>query len=262
MDTTLKNITIWLTRPVGQAENLTKLLEERGAKVFHLPLMEIEALPQNKALEKKVKDLNKYDMAFFVSTNAARFGMELIGNCFSELPKEIEYFSPGPVTAKVLQSYGLKVAYPEKPMSTEGLLFLPELIKILQNKNKNKKKKRAIIFRGEGGRELLANTLRKKRVDVEYVELYKRVIPEYKENYLKDILKTKKPDGLVFSSAEAIHNFTVLFEKIYPSYTEIPIFVSSPRLENVAREVGYETISQLKAADDKSIASGVEKPSG
>lgn len=260
MDTELKNITLWLTRPVGQARNLTKLLEERGAKVFHLPMMEIQALPQNKALEKKVKNLEQYDMAFFISTNAAQIGMELIENCFSELPKEIEYFSPGPITAKVLESYGLKVAYPEKPMRTEGLLILPELRKILQNKSK--KTKRAMIFRGKGGRELLANTLKSKGVDVEYVELYKRSLPEYKENYLKDVFRTKKPDGIIFTSAEAIHNFTVLFEKIYPGFTEVPIFVSSPRLETIAKDIGFETISQLIAPDDKSIASGVEKPNG
>lgn len=258
MDAALKNITLWLTRPVGQARNLTKLLEERGAKVFHLPMMEIEALPQNKALEKKVKKLDQYDMAFFISTNAAQIGMELIETFFPELPKEVEYFSPGPITAKVLQSYGLKVAYPEKPMRTEGLLILPELRKILQNKSK--KQKRAIIFRGKGGRELLANTLRSKGVDVDYVELYKRSLPEYKENYLKDILQTKKPDGIIFSSAEAIHNFTFLFEKIFPSYTKFPIFVSSPRLETIAKDIGFETISLLEAADDKSIASGMGKP--
>ncbi len=38
LDSSLKNIMLWLTRPAGQAKKLTKLLEERGAKVFHLPL--------------------------------------------------------------------------------------------------------------------------------------------------------------------------------------------------------------------------------
>ncbi len=145
-------------------------------------------------------------------------------------------------------------------MSTEALLILPEIRKIIQKKSK--KKKRAVIFRGIGGREFLANTLRAKGMVVDYIELYKRVLPEYKESYLKDILKNKKPDGIVFNSAEAIHNFMVLFEKIYPAYIEIPVFVSSPRLENVVRKIGFETISLLKAADDKSIALGVKKLHG
>lgn len=260
MNSPLNNITLWLTRPVGQARNLTKLLEAQGAKVFHLPLMEIEALPQDKKTDKKIKKLNKYDMAFFVSTNAAQFGMELIETHFSSLPKDVQYFSPGATTASILQSYGLEVAYPEKAMSTEALLILPEIRKILQAKSKHKK--RAVVFRGSGGRELLANALRSKGVDVDYIELYKRILPEYKKSYLKDILKSKKPDGIVFSSAEAIYNFTVLFENIYPEYTQIPIFVSSPRLKEVSEKIGFTTISLLQAADDKSIAAGMANPNG
>ncbi|MDG2090073.1 MAG: uroporphyrinogen-III synthase [Gammaproteobacteria bacterium] len=257
MDTSLNNITLWLTRPKDQAENLTDLLEKRGAKVFHLPLMEIQPLPQDKASLKKIKKLEQYDMAFFISTNAASIAMELVGEYYTELPTGIGCFSPGPVTAKVLESYGLKVAYPKKSMRTEGMLILPELRKILQKESE--KKKQALIFRGKGGRELLAKTLRSKDVDVEYIELYKRAIPEYKKKYLKEILQSEKPDGIVFSSAEAIHNFTFLFEKIYPEYYKFNVFVSSPRLVDVADKVGFETISLLKAADDKSIASGVEK---
>ncbi len=120
-------------------------------------------------------------------------------------------------------------------MSTEALLILPELRKILHTKTNNQKQ--ALIFRGSGGRELLANILRAKGVDVEYIELYKRTLPEYKESYLKDILKNKKPGGIIFSSAEAIYNFSVLFEKIYPEYKEIPIFVSSPRLQEGAKKL-------------------------
>jgi len=260
MDSSLKNITLWITRPAGQAKNLTRQLEEHGAKVFHLPLLQIEALPQDKALEKKIKKLDQYDMAFFVSTNAAQIGMELIETYFPTLPKNIKYFSPGITTARVLQNYGLQVFYPEKAMSTEALLILPEIRKVLQDKSK--KKKRAVIFRGVGGRELLANALRAKGVGIDYIELYKRVLPVYRENYLKDIIKNKKPDGIVFSSAEAIYNFTLIFEKIYPAFKEIPVFVSSPRLENIVTKIGFKTVSLLKAADDESIVSSVVTSNG
>lgn len=260
MDASLNNITLWITRPKNQAKNLTELLEKRGATVVHLPMMEIETLPLDKAAIKKLKKVNQYDMAFFISTNAAHIGMELIESYIPELPTEISYFSPGPATARVIQNYGLKVAYPDKPVRTEGILILPELRKILQNETK--KKKKAIIFRGKGGRELLANTLKSKGVDVDYLEIYRRTIPDYEEKYLKDILHNKLPDGIVFSSAEAIQNFKFLFEKIDPNFTNIHVFVSSPRLKTVAESVGFESISLLAAADDNSIASGLESPNG
>ncbi len=88
MTSPLDNITLWLTRPVGQVKNLSKMLEQQGAKTFHLPLMQIEPLPQDKKLKKKLKKLEQYDMAFFVSTNAARIGMEIIEELFPSLPKK------------------------------------------------------------------------------------------------------------------------------------------------------------------------------
>ena len=52
------------------------------------------------------------------------------------------------------------------------------------------------------------------------------------------------------------------FEKIDPNFTNIHVFVSSPRLKTVAESVGFESISLLAAADDNSIASGLESPNG
>lgn len=257
MNEELKNISLWLTRPPGQAENLTRLLQERGARVYHLPMMRIATLPVDKKQETKIKKLAKYDMAFFISTNAAQIGMELIETYFPKFPEKITYFAPGPTTARVLENFGLKVAYPEKAMSTEALLILPELRKIIQDENK--RKKRAIIFRGKGGRELLANTLRAKGIAVSYIELYERRLPDYNDRYLKDFLLNKKPDGIIFTSAEAMHNFVILFEAIFPDYKSTPVFVSSNRLETLARKIGFETINLLNAADDDSVSRGIKK---
>lgn len=257
MNQPLKDINIWLTRPPGQAQTLTFLLKDKGANIFHLPMLEIENLPHDRKIEKQIKKLDEYDMVFFVSTNAAKIGMELVSEQFSSIPDRPKFFAPGPTTASVLENYGIKAAFPKKGMSTEAMLILPEIRQVLQDKKR--KKKRALIFRGKGGRELLANTLRAKGVEVYYVELYRRVLPHYKTSYLEEILKSNKPDGIVFSSAEAMHNFTALFETVYPDFIKIPIFVSSPRLKNIASKIGFETIALLQAADDASVARGLGK---
>ena len=67
-------------------------------------MLQIEALPQDKKLVEKIKKLDQYDMAFFISTNAAQIGMELIETQFPILPKKTVYFSPGPTTASVLEN--------------------------------------------------------------------------------------------------------------------------------------------------------------
>ncbi len=255
----LKNISLWITRPHGQADQLSNMLRKKGAKVLHLPMIQIEKIAVSKKARASIKKLKNYDLVFFISTNAANLGMELLEVEFSKLPDKPAYFAPGPTTARVLESYGLKVFYPDKVMSTEALLILPEIRRILENKEK---KKQALIFRGQGGRELLANTLRAKGVEVEYIELYKRVLPSLSEAYLKEISTAKKPDGIIFSSAEAIQNFIVLFEKVYPDYKKIPAFLSSERLMGIARDAGFANTILLKAANDQSVVDGVEKAHG
>jgi uroporphyrinogen-III synthase len=255
----LKNISLWITRPHGQANQLSDMLRKRGAKVLHLPMIEIEKIAVSNKTRESIKKLKKYELVFFISTNAANLGMELIDEEFSSLPDKPAYFAPGPTTAKVLESYGLTVSYPDRAMSTESLLLLPEIRRILENKDK---KKKALIFRGQGGRELLANTLRAKGVEVEYIELYKRVVPSFSEAYLKEISTKKKPNGIIFSSAEAIQNFIALFEKVYPDYKNIPVFLSSERLKRLAQDLGFANTVLLKAPNDQSVVDGMEKLNG
>ncbi len=256
----LSNITLWITRPRGQADQLSDMLKSKGAEVLHLPMIQIEQIQPDKKMKSVVKKLKDYDMVFFISTNAAHLAMELLETELSKYPDKPTYFAPGPSTAKVIEAYGLKAVYPKKAMSTEALLILPEIRKILEKKSL--KKKRALIFRGKGGRELLANSLRGKGVEVTYIELYKRTLPSFSEHYLQEIINRRKPDGIVFSSAEALHNFISLFDGIYQDYRKIPIFVSSERLQSLAAKLGFETINLLRAADDDSVVTGVEKAHG
>lgn len=260
LDKPLDNITLWITRPRGQADQLGDMLRKKGAEVLHLPMIQIEQIPVDKKMTATVKKLKDFDMVFFISTNAAHFAMELMETELTKFPDKPLYFAPGPTTAKVLEAYGLKAVYPEKATSTEALLILPEIRKCLEKKSR--KKKQALIFRGKGGRELLAKSLKAKGVEVTYLELYKRKLPSFSELYIQEIINKKKPDGIVFSSAEALHNFISLFDGVYSGYKAIPIFVSSERLQILARKLGFETIKLLKAAHDNSVVRGVEEAHG
>src|SRR5688572_21547100 len=70
--------TIWLTRPAGQGTELRAALERLGARVQQLPLLVIKPLAPSQADRQKLIDLDRYDLVFFVSTNAATLGLEAI----------------------------------------------------------------------------------------------------------------------------------------------------------------------------------------
>ena len=66
--------------------------------------------------------------------------------------------------------------------------------------------KKALIVRGIGGREILAESLQERGVSVDYAELYQRKRPEYDATMLQQLFQQEKPQAVVVSSAESLDN--------------------------------------------------------
>jgi uroporphyrinogen-III synthase len=237
---------IWLTRPLHQADALfTELSREH--KVLHLPMLEIEALVWDEKIKASILNFDQYDMAIFISSNAAKLGMECITNYWPQYPSHIKNFALGPTSAAVLQSYDLEVSFPTESMSSEALLEQTELT---ENQIGGR---RVLIFRGEGGREALAEGLKEKGALVDYLALYRRNLPQYSSSYLQECIENFQPAGVVISSGEALENFITLFEALWPTLFNIPLFVSSQRIKGLAESLGFEKIIAMPGANDEAI---------
>ena len=245
--------TIWLTRPAGQGEELCARLEALGAQVHMLPLLVIKPLEPSLAERQKLIDLDRYDLVFFVSTNAAVRGLELIRHWWPQYPAGIVNCAVGPGTAAVLESHGLSVIYPRERMSSEALLALPPLQCI--------EGKKALIVRGAGGREIIADGLHARGAAVDYVELYERASPAYSAEHIDALLRSAAPDAIVISSAEALDNLKTLFALV-PGWKQLPLVVSSPRLAEHAKAAGFQSISVIEGATDTAIIAGLLSLSG
>ena len=57
-------------------------------------------------------------------------------------------------------------------------------------------------MRGEGGREFLAETLRGRGVQVDFLELYRRSLPDYPPGTLVQVVRSERLNGLVVSSGQ------------------------------------------------------------
>src|SRR5690606_15196601 len=99
---------VWLTRPQGQADGLRATLEHAGCQVLLLPLLSISPRDPSPADRQKLIDLDQYDLVFYVSTNAATFGLDVIEQWWPQYPSHIRNFAVGPTTAAVLEKHGLK----------------------------------------------------------------------------------------------------------------------------------------------------------
>ncbi|RUO64764.1 uroporphyrinogen-III synthase [Idiomarina ramblicola] len=184
---------VLLLRPGNTPDAFTQRLEEAGKECFVHSFIEIEPLPVNK---RQLTDLKQqhWDGIVIVSKNAAHYAAKA---GFTGVPSN--YYAVGPGTASfAAKLLNTPVSCPTLIHQSEGLLDLSELQKLEQQN--------WLIIRGEGGRELLADSLRARGASVDYWEVYRRKQltmnnPELVQQWIKSV------GTIVVTSAEQLGYF-------------------------------------------------------
>lgn len=235
----LAGLKIVVTRPREQALELARRIEQLGGKSILFPLLEITPLADQRPLRAAVARLHEFDLAIFISPNAARYGMEAI-LAAGKLPASLRLASVGPGSAKVLRELGVTaVLAPPQRFDSEALLELPELQAV--------KGWRVAIFRGESGRELLGDTLTAHGASVEYVACYQRSKPQQDVSTLLAVA----PDAITASSSEALGYLgEMLGEAGKEWFASIPLFVPHARIAESAKKLGWHHVVATAGADD------------
>lgn len=214
-------------------------IEQLGGTPLSFPLLEIEPASDQQALHEQLSRLQQADLAIFVSPNAVHYGMQAI-RAAGGLPPSLQIATVGQGSAKALHGQGVsRVIAPSGRADSEALLALPELQQVAG--------RRVMILRGNGGRELLGDTLRARGATVEYVECYRRSKPELDV----DALLARRPHAVAVSSSEALAH---LWELPGPSGRDglaaMPLFVGHERIAEAARQQGWQHIYVTGAGDD------------
>ncbi|MGH6636571.1 MAG: uroporphyrinogen-III synthase [Gammaproteobacteria bacterium] len=231
----LRELWILVTRPAHQTDSVCQAIEAAGGNAIRWPVLSIEDRTQGKQAQTAVKRLDEFDLIVFVSENAAQFGVKLI-RALGFDPSSHPSFAVGRGTARALQTLGVPQArYPPHDPSSEGLLSIPELQETPVSG------RRILIFRGGGGRELLAETLIKRGAQVEYAQVYRRVlapsdpvlVSRHWEQGRLDIILVTSTDGLralvrMLSAREA--------ERLFAT----PLLVVGTRMAALARYLGFK----------------------
>jgi len=249
----LSGLTVLITRPKNQADSLRHAIESAGGKVLSLPLIEIEALSDAQAvqdLKDKVMQLDCYQTIVFVSNNAVRFGGDAINNYWPQFPVDVDVIAVGPTTARAArESLSCRVIQPESGMTSEDILQLPQL--------QNVSGKKIAIVRGQGGRELLAATLRERGAVVDYIEAYSRNPVAYEGVDFEQRLRSAGVNVLTVNSGESLERLTQLLaeneEVIHTTYIVVP----SERVAEQAKRAGYQLVRDAHGADPLSFLSAL-----
>jgi uroporphyrinogen-III synthase len=204
-DGALDGISVLVTRPAEQAESLARAIEGAGGTAIRAPMIVITGLHDGSVAGAVARELPSFDIAIFVSRNAAEFGVALIKEEGRSLAG-MQVFAVGLGTAACLKALGVKqVITPASEFSSEGLLRLDGLSEA------KIKDKRIVIFRGVGGREYLAKTLERRNATVVYCECYERSKPALVLGRALKKNEVKVPDIGLATSIEVLDN---LVEKI------------------------------------------------
>lgn len=250
--------TILVTRPLSQGQTLCKQLQSRGFVTHHIPVMMTKPLQDENAaahIQTCFSALDKYDGIILVSLNAAEQALHWFAHYPLRATQQV--FSVGKSTADFLQCSAIfenrsPVIYPSQQMDSEGLLALPALA------SEQVRGKRFLLLRGEGGRELIANTLAERGASVESCALYRRLIPLENTAALQACLPVV--DIVLINSAESLENFLKLAGGVTTmdkTFVDKMLVVPGVRVAEAARSAGFQHIIVASNATDTAILAAI-----
>ena len=243
----LKGVRVLTTRPADQATDFIAAMHAAGGEAISFPTLQITPTPSPSPVDAVLDELAEFDLAIFISANAAQFGLERIEARGETWPSKLQVASVGLATKRELEHRGRAVdLIPEKRFDSEGLLELPEL-QVVDGL-------RIVIFRGVGGRETLASTLRKRGAEVEYAECYTRTKPEADFAPIQALLDADQLHAAIVTSADGLDNLIELAgSKGTDALRQRWLITPSERAQKHALELGFEKVAIAHPPSDAQV---------
>ncbi|PID46303.1 MAG: uroporphyrinogen III synthase [Proteobacteria bacterium] len=237
--TALQGRTIVITRPAHQASAISQRLQERGAHVVRFPLLDIAEPMDVVRCHQQLSTLSRYDYLIFTSPNAVEYAFAKLPEA---LPPSLNIAAVGKKTAEALACHGVSVSIvPDRLFNSEALLACPAFQSVRHQS--------IAIIRGEGGRELLRDTLRQRGAVVNCIEVYRRVCPVDDLSPLTAIHQQAGIDLIVLTSVESLYHLFRLGAGLR-WLNETPLLVGSERIAHQARR--YARTGEVVVATDPS----------
>ena len=238
---------ILVTRPAGQAENLIAGIEQLGGRATHIPFLAINPVVDAAPLTKIANHLTDYQACIFISANAVQLAWPILTRQHP-WPPTLVAATVGPGTANVLRERGVScVVLPETRYDSEGLLALPVFAaEWCQGRA-------FALIRGEGGRDLIAKTLRERGAQVDEASAYERALHPDALTAVQQLMRQDLPAAMVVTSSESLQRvMMVMSEDLAHALRHVPIIAPHERIAQVARSLGFEQV-MVSAGGDAGI---------
>jgi uroporphyrinogen-III synthase len=238
---------IVITRPREQAGGLAALVTAAGGNALLFPAIEIVDAPDLAPLAALLDRLEEFDLAVFISPSAVQKSLNLLHRRRGDAPwpAKLRVAAVGRGSRRELERHGLRdVIAPVAHADSEALLAMPEL--------QDMGGRRVIVFRGEGGRELLGDTFTARGAEVVYAECYRRVRPGDDPGPLLKAWARGGVHAVTVSSAGGLASFFDMLGKLGQGWLRAtPVFVSHERVAAEAARLGITKVRVAGPADEE-----------
>lgn len=219
---------VLVTRPREQADALLDALRVAGFEAVPFPVIEIQAMDENSALDRALQDLGQYEWVVFTSVN----GVEVV---FARLPDGSHLprvAAIGPKTAHALERRGVRPEFVPDEYVAEAIL--PGLGDL--------QGKRVLLPRAEIARKALPDAIRAAGGVANEIAVY-RTLPAQPDPAGLDALK-HGVDWITFTSPSTVENFVEIVRGQGLDAQKLPgqprVACIGPITERAARTAGFE----------------------
>jgi len=263
--------TIIVTRPAGQArqliEVLTRAIEVSAVakrsfpEIISLPLLTIVPKSDEQLADRIATILSDADLAIFVSPNAIESVMRLLERDWQDFSKKIIPIGVmGGSSCLVLKNHGIGQEKNPTPIiipkdhqhwDSEGLW------QELQSLKWDWQNKKVVIFKGEGGRDWLAATLKNAGANVEAIATYARIPldidnPAWHPIHEMDFSKS----FWLLTSSEAVRYLGEVTQDQFPqSLKSASALCSHHNIADAAKAIGFGEVFTSEPGDEAVVKS-------
>ncbi|WP_133136543.1 uroporphyrinogen-III synthase [Legionella rowbothamii] len=232
MNRSLHGLRVLNTRPQEQAQPLSARIQAAQGIAIELPTLEIQATDDWLG---QLPDLKSIQQAIFISANAVQ-------QCFMQLqqaqihwPSTIKVIAIGNGSATMLKQFAIQVHATPLIADSEHLLALPSL--------KHPQKQKILLFKGEGGRPLIEESLLQQGAELIALNVYQRVLPKINDQFIKSIWRDDLVDIILLTSEQSMRHLFQLFPKDAHHWLRSKTcLVISERLAQSASSLGIKHI--------------------
>lgn len=243
-----------LTQPLPRSLQLARSLEARGHRVLGLPFTRIETL-KSPGL---AASLGAYGCVIAVSPAAVEALAEAVAGEWPQPGPSIGLIGPGSLAAlqaSSLAACDLHIIRPlVPPYDAQSLIAMPEVAPTRLRK--------ALVVRGEAGRDDWIASLRRRGTEVDLLALYARVAIEpaaQDRQTLVSWLENDTPVYCLFTQTDAVQAFCALPETARLAGAAAPCIALAihERIAEVARNAGFSRVSVIEPGES-AIAAAIE----